>query len=131
MTLMGWCVVKPELIINLLVVYGHWRHISACTAVQCDQCLHCLVKEILDPRLYARPIRCPVTVHADLSRCWIHMSECTFFHVEAQIIYSFTLSSVVSCYLSPWDSLKYFEISVPRHIRFFLAKECAQYWLTA
>ena len=26
--------------------------------------------------------------------------------------------TVTSCYLGPMDSLKYFEISVPRHIRF-------------
>ena len=48
--------------------------------------------------------------YADLSLRWVHTCKGTFLHVTAH--------KVDSLYLSPTDSLKYFEISIPRHIRF-------------
>ena len=56
-------------------------------------------------------------LQADLSVCSVHMSERTFTHVVAH------LSCGASCHSAPSCKLRVLKIQ-------FLAKECAQYWLT-
>ena len=66
-----------------------------------------------------------MNVQADLNLCWAYMSKGILSHIVAH------MSSLVnhleyrrlSLSQSPKDSVKYFEISIPQHIRFAELRE--------